>query len=230
MTRKTGFTLIELLVVIAIIAILAAILFPVFSRAREKARQTSCLSNVKQLTTAIGMYVADHDEQFPMSAFPVGAQVATMNTVVIPYVKNDQLSQCPSEPQAMDVVAMFALYGGPCPGTPRYTSYTTNDVVFLNGYLLQMTGGTTVSEGDIPRPAETILLYDGNVTQAGEQPVQARHNGTFNAGYADGHVKALAAEYAGTATHFTGTTINVYRIGATGGFYEGMTAAQGIPQ
>jgi len=228
--KRTGFTLIELLVVIAIIAVLAAILFPVFARAREKARQTTCLSNVKQLMTATGMYVNDNDGQFPMSAFPAGPYVATFNTVIVPYVKNDQLAQCPGEPQAMDVVAMFALYGGPCPGTPRYTSYTTNAAVFLNGYLLQMTGGTTPSETDIPRPSETILLYDGNVTQTQEMPVQARHNGTFVAGYADGHVKSLAAEVAGTATQFTGATINVYRIGATGGFYEGMTQAQGIPQ
>ncbi len=62
---KKGFTLIELLVVIAIIAILAAILFPVFARAREKARQTSCLSNIKQLTLGVQMYVQDFDERFP---------------------------------------------------------------------------------------------------------------------------------------------------------------------
>src|SRR5437762_2167194 len=62
---KRGFTLIELLVVIAIIAILAAILFPVFARAREKARQTSCLSNLKQIDIGFLMYVQDYDEQFP---------------------------------------------------------------------------------------------------------------------------------------------------------------------
>src|SRR5258705_11923651 len=64
MSKRRGFTLIELLVVIAIIAILAAILFPVFAQAREKARQTGCLSNHKQIGTAIMMYAQDYDEQF----------------------------------------------------------------------------------------------------------------------------------------------------------------------
>src|SRR5438477_4456101 len=67
--NRAGFTLIELLVVIAIIAILAAILFPVFAQAREKARQTSCLSNNKQYATATLMYLQDYDENFPMSAY-----------------------------------------------------------------------------------------------------------------------------------------------------------------
>ena len=66
MGRKRGFTLIELLVVIAIIAILAAILFPVFAQAREKARQTACLSNAKQIGTAVMLYAQDYDESFPV--------------------------------------------------------------------------------------------------------------------------------------------------------------------
>ena len=84
MRRSTGFTLIELLVVIAIIAILAAILFPVFSRAREKARQTSCLSNLKQLGLATQMYVQDYDECFSMSVYLAGAQAYTMYHVHMP--------------------------------------------------------------------------------------------------------------------------------------------------
>src|ERR1051326_5471134 len=72
-TTKRAFTLIELLVVIAIIAILAAILFPVFARAREKARQTACTSNVKQLGLAWMMYVQDYDETFPPNNSPAQA-------------------------------------------------------------------------------------------------------------------------------------------------------------
>ena len=90
--KSIGFTLIELLVVIAIIAILAAILFPVFARARDKARQSSCLSNVKQLTSGILMYAQDYDEFLPISS-----PVRWWN-LVQPYVKNTQILVCPSRP------------------------------------------------------------------------------------------------------------------------------------
>ena len=81
---KRGFTLIELLVVIAIIAILAAILFPVFARAREKARQSSCLSNVKQIGTGLLMYAQDYDEVLPAISFAA----VQWNTLLQPYVMN----------------------------------------------------------------------------------------------------------------------------------------------
>jgi len=99
--RRKGFTLIELLVVIAIIAILAAILFPVFARAREKARQTSCLSNIKQLTLANLMYAQDWDEtfiQYQLLCVPP-YDTATWSVPMVrinPYVKNPKLWQCPS--------------------------------------------------------------------------------------------------------------------------------------
>lgn len=229
-TRNCGFTLIELLVVIAIIAILAAILFPVFARAREKARQSSCLSNLKQMATATQMYLQDFDEGFPMSAYQAGSCVGTFNWQVLPYVKNDNLAQCPSESDAMNVNIMFSTYGGPCAGTPQFTSYTVNPAVFANGYIIAMFGGTTTRLADINKPAETIIQYDGNVTDTQAQPVQARHNGTFDAGFADGHVKAISAAKTGTANHFTmAKTINVYQIGAGGGYYSGMTECSGIP-
>ena len=97
---RRGFTLIELLVVIAIIAILAAILFPVFARAREKARQTSCLNNAKQINLALQMYAQDYDEKicFMMTVdqgWTVPAQ--WWYQVLGPYVKNDQIWTCPSK-------------------------------------------------------------------------------------------------------------------------------------
>jgi prepilin-type N-terminal cleavage/methylation domain-containing protein len=102
---RKGFTLIELLVVIAIIAILAAILFPVFARAREKARQSSCLSNMKQLATGYLMYAQDYDERFPVNlrmpiaGYDDGLSDGGMSkhSAILPYVKNTQVFLCPSQ-------------------------------------------------------------------------------------------------------------------------------------
>jgi len=96
MVRKKGFTLIELLVVIAIIAILAAILFPVFAKAREKARQTSCLSNFRQIGLAFIMYAQDYDEMFPSYGGPAGGPTGEWYDKIPPYMKNDQIFWCPS--------------------------------------------------------------------------------------------------------------------------------------
>jgi len=90
-----GFTLIELLVVIAIIAILAAILFPVFARAREKARQTTCLSNLKQLGMGLMMYAQDWDEQLPLEPTNGNSHLGLVQGIY-PYVKNRNIFYCPS--------------------------------------------------------------------------------------------------------------------------------------
>src|SRR5471032_603000 len=100
--RRRGFTLIELLVVIAIIAILASILFPAFSRARENARRTSCLNNLKQIGLGVMQYVQDYDEQYPLTRNST-ATVSTGGTSwglwrvnTYPYVKSTQVYTCPS--------------------------------------------------------------------------------------------------------------------------------------
>ena len=110
--RRHGFTLIELLVVIAIIAILAAILFPVFAQARDQARQTTCLSNLKQLGTGLMMYAQDHDETLPSWPFTGKNSVISTNPrfpdwgyslwadAVMPYVKNRGVFACPNGPRA----------------------------------------------------------------------------------------------------------------------------------
>jgi prepilin-type N-terminal cleavage/methylation domain-containing protein/prepilin-type processing-associated H-X9-DG protein len=109
-TGKFGFTLIELLVVIAIIAILAAILFPVFAQARDQARQTTCLNNLKQLGTGLMMYAQDYDENFPSWPFTTKPNLlsspifrdwgySTWVYALMPYVKNNQIFACPNGPK-----------------------------------------------------------------------------------------------------------------------------------
>src|ERR1044071_5637247 len=147
--RNFGFTLIELLVVIAIIAILAAILFPVFAQAREKARSISCMSNNKQYATATLMYAQDYDERFPMAAWFDNTKfcVNTFYHDVQPYVKNHQITQCPSEPDALDTKQAV---GAPCSNTPPFTSYVVNFAIFANGYLPAV---NTTGLQDIPTPS-----------------------------------------------------------------------------
>jgi prepilin-type N-terminal cleavage/methylation domain-containing protein len=107
-TNRRGFTLIELLVVIAIIAILASILFPVFARAREKARETSCTSNLKQIGLSLQMYAGDYDGLLPLAAeYPFAGAVPNSSltstggpsivSILGPYTKNTQIFRCPSD-------------------------------------------------------------------------------------------------------------------------------------
>jgi len=142
---QIGFTLIELLVVIAIIAILAAILFPVFARAREKARQSSCLSNVKQLTLGFMMYAQDYDEYIRTAYLPgPDSRYWSWMSGIDPYVKNDQIFACPSESWSVGWA-----YKSP---TPRL-SYGFN-ISYL-GY-----GSRQYKLAEIARPSETILIAD----------------------------------------------------------------------
>jgi prepilin-type N-terminal cleavage/methylation domain-containing protein len=128
-TQTKGFTLIELLVVIAIIAILAAILFPVFAQAREQARKTVCLSNVKQISLGNMMYIQDYDETFEFAwGLVVPGTDGTWLDAIMPYVKNGQ----PNETGALTSTSgswHFANGLWHCPSDsegPSYVSYTTN--------------------------------------------------------------------------------------------------------
>jgi len=197
MTRR-GFTLIELLVVIAIIAILAAILFPVFAKAREKARQSSCLSNTKQIMLAVLQYVQDYDETFPQGSYPMITPTdpitQSWKDVIAPYCKNTQMFTCPSQSSSP-----FAGYGW------NYQNF---------GYTSTSHGtGWASALGTVQQPAETILIGDnpdvaGGMYGAGgvyiygptqvSPPtdgignVSGRHNDGGNYAFVDGHSKWLA--------------------------------------
>ena len=180
---KRGFTLIELLVVIAIIAILAAILFPVFARAREKARQTACLSNVKQLGLGCAMYAQDYDETLPCVQHrqTVGPTLFWFD-VIQPYVNNDQIIVCPSAKNS----------------TPGYGWNYPHA-----GYRLDL--GHQLFLGDIEYPAEMMIFGDSNPgsyryylycgvhwpdgIRDDTNVVATRHNEGANFAFADGHAK-----------------------------------------
>jgi len=184
-TRSRGFTLIELLVVIAIIAILAAILFPVFARAREKARQTSCLSNLKQLELGMIMYATDYDQRYVYGALDAAGAPAGPNgpydgngttrywwfDMIEPYVKNRQIIICPSD----DAVTS-------CVGFPN-RSYQPN--ALMNG----------VKESSVDDVARTIHLVESKAncqatyTDAGSYLNQDFHNDGWNCAFVDGHAK-----------------------------------------
>ena len=111
--RRNAFTLIELLVVIGIIAILAAILFPVFTSAREKARATVCLSNTHQLAMAVAMYIQDWDEFFPTVRMPMMSPAESWVELMQPYSRNRLLNRCPSDssPAWSDTPPRLTSYG-----------------------------------------------------------------------------------------------------------------------
>lgn len=168
--RRTGFTLIELLVVIAIIALLAAILFPVFGRARENARRSSCQSNLKQLGLVMLQYAGDYDELYPQT-WNDNDDAATTSSVpwmlmIQPYVKNTQILQCPAANGIVNGTVSplrpwrDQIGNGPLPVSYAYNLYIGGQ---YGGIGANYQPGKTfgVKKGSqILRPAETVMLGD----------------------------------------------------------------------
>jgi prepilin-type N-terminal cleavage/methylation domain-containing protein/prepilin-type processing-associated H-X9-DG protein len=185
MSRR-GFTLIELLVVIAIIAILAAILFPVFAKAREKARQSSCLSNVKQMGIGALAYAQDYDEmtmpgyQYYYGIASDATALAWFPVYLQPYVKNWQLFKCPS---GSSTVAANLV--GPAYDISYNTNYYRGETTPYDYFL----GMHQTSLGSIADPAGTFWIVDGANAYTHVRGVTKRHNDGFNAVLADGHAK-----------------------------------------
>ena len=205
MKRNTssGFTLIELLVVIAIIAILAAILFPVFAQARESARAISCLSNMKQIGVAWTMYAQDYDETYPLSrsiGYVAGGDdcgyakdKVGWRGETFPYVKNYDLTKCPSNPNNNQLTEE---------GDKNFKiSYGSNGVV--------QWGWNPLKLASLNRPAETVMLLEstwscndlGDWVARGTNPpacgwgqgfnTHRGKGGLCNWAFFDGHAKAL---------------------------------------
>jgi prepilin-type N-terminal cleavage/methylation domain-containing protein/prepilin-type processing-associated H-X9-DG protein len=191
--RRHGFTLIELLVVIAIIAILAAILFPVFAKAREKARQSSCLSNVKQITLGFLQYAQDYDE----SIFGGRGTSGGVPGALGPYTKNMQIFLCPSYNGAHYRGTNCGLTCGnwnrDCPQGAYCGGYTYFNNTATGGCI----GLGMARLGTYDTPANQIVFFEGKCAMAVTTLVNetvdhtdfARHNDGMNVAYLDGHAK-----------------------------------------
>lgn len=181
--QRQGFTLIELLVVIAIIAILAAILFPVFAQAREQARKTVCLSNMKQVSLGVVMYTQDYDETYPVereTSFPncnydpgYGCQGfgsttvvdpfgATWRYAVQPYIKNTQLFHCPDDTRNIGWSEGYlddTIYH--CHGNSNVPNDNFHLSYAYNGYEFDNNNGTALAS--LGAPANIIMVLESRM-------------------------------------------------------------------
>jgi prepilin-type N-terminal cleavage/methylation domain-containing protein/prepilin-type processing-associated H-X9-DG protein len=217
-SRQRGFTLIELLVVIAIIAILAAILFPVFARARENARRASCQSNLKQIGLGLAQYTQDYDEAFPLR--DAGGTVGNWGQLLQPYIKSTQLFKCPSNQNANTMTSGSSVAG--VAAIPAGYG--------INGRAGGGNWGIPLAA--IQSPATKIVVGEGieNYTDvmhpnwtSGEigSRVWSGHLSTANYLFFDGHVKALRPLATATPTNMWGA-----QTATGGGPVAGCSSAQ----
>ena len=177
--RGSAFTLIELLVVIAILAILAAILFPVFARARENARRSSCQSNLKQISLGVIQYTQDYDERYPSALSNLLNQGGPFGwaDAIQPYTKSDQILQCPSETHR------GSLSPNPATGATQvgYTDYMYNGALSWNGVTAPATIDYTrgINQAALLNSSLTVMLLEG--PGDGPRTSASRSNGCGNA-------------------------------------------------
>ena len=157
MSRR-AFTLIELLVVIAIIAILAAILFPVFSSAKAAAKATAGLSNVRQMNLAVGLYMNDHDDVYPLAAYGTAAGFVIWHDILDPYVKNKDVWHCPgSSVNTKDLTGAVTSHWG---YNARYL--TDMELDFSNANASRAVGASTIAD-----PAGTVVFTSARSSVVG---------------------------------------------------------------
>jgi prepilin-type N-terminal cleavage/methylation domain-containing protein/prepilin-type processing-associated H-X9-DG protein len=218
MKNKSGFTLIELLVVIAIIAILAAILFPVFAKVREKARQITCVSNEKQLGLALSMYVQDYDETMPcryVSSNGRGNGWYGWKSMLYPYVKSTGAYMCPDNP--INNVTDWYDYQQNNGQANIPQSYAINVKDISNGPFVEV-GDSMVTLAQMASPSQLIAIGESKLNYTQEIPLHnwvgasacstptsadanecynaptkgvQGHTGMTNFIFCDGHVKSM---------------------------------------
>ncbi len=176
--KRSGFTLIELLVVVAIIAILAAMLLPALSKAREKARQAACMSNLKQLGLAFLMYAADNDERLPR--WSPSTEYTKWYWAVMPYVQRKTITGT-------------KVYGCPSDRNPVKFGSPPNEIPTLSYIINYYAIGTKM--GRFPNPSKTFILTDMQVNTGDWQRATTdadfgyRHINGVNCNFVDGHVE-----------------------------------------
>ena len=216
-SKKRGFTLIELLVVIAIIAILAAILFPAFAKARESARRITCVNNLKQIGTAIMQYTQEFDEKLPPASLVLNGNDVIWPEMIKPYLQDAAVYKCPSNTSTAYLTAVNS------PLNTYINHYQANGGE-IDGSALLGTNGTApmnnnrgAALSEIKSPTKLILiaehagniLFPWNGTNANNLIFQG-HLGTTNFLFSDGHVKSMRPTLTvqGTNMWATDDTVN----------------------